>query len=223
MPATLSAVARKARITFPNLTYHVWANATAGSLLFRDDDDKNVAIELLREEVALSGWSCLAYVLMTTHYHVLLQPVNPTLSSGFGRLNLRYAQYFNKHYDLGGHVFARRFDSKVVEGEAGQLEVMRYIARNPTKARMCDKPEDYAWSSFGSMLGVFPPDGIADIEAALAPLNGSPEALRTYVAEDDPRVRRGQVLACPPALSAEQPDHLIVERAVRREIRPAVD
>jgi REP element-mobilizing transposase RayT len=190
-------VARKARITFPDLTYHVWANATAGSLLFRDDEDKSVAIELLREEVALSCWSCLAYVLMTTHYHVLLQPRKPTLSSGFRRFNLRYAQYFNRRYGLGGHVFARRFDSKVVEGEAGHLEVMRYIARNPTKARMCDEPEDYAWSSFGSTLGLFPRDGITDIEAALAPLNGSPDALRTYVAEGDPRVRRGQVLTCP--------------------------
>jgi putative transposase len=191
-------MARKLRITFPNLTYHVWANATAGSQLFRNDEDKNFATELLREEVALSEWSCLAHVLMTTHYHVLLRPQEPTLSRGFGRFNLRYARYFNKRYELGGHVFARRFESKVVEGPAGQLEVMRYIARNPIKARMCDEPEDYAWSSFGSTLGLFPPDGITDVESALAPLNGSAEAFRTYVAEQDPRVRRGQVLACPP-------------------------
>lgn len=167
-------------------------------MLFRDDDDKNFAIELLREDVALSGWLCLAYVLMTTHYHVLLELRKPTLSSGFGRLNLRYAQYFNKRYELGGHVFARRFDSKVVEGPAGQLEVMRYIARNPVKARMCKTPEEYPWSSFGSTLGVFPPDGITDVVAALAPLNGSPKSFRNYVAEEDPRARRGQVLACPP-------------------------
>jgi REP element-mobilizing transposase RayT len=192
-------VARTSRITFPDLTYHVWANANSGSSLFRDDDDKNFAIDLLREEVALSGWSCLAYVLMTTHYHVLLTPRNPTLSRGFGRLNLRYAQYFNKRYELGGHVFARRFDSKVVEGPGGRLEVLRYIARNPIKARMCDYPENYAWSSFGSTLGLFPPDGITDVAAALAALNGSPRALQKYVAEEDPRVRQGQVLACPPS------------------------
>jgi putative transposase len=198
-------VARKPRITFPDLTYHVWANAIAGALLFRDDDDKNVAIELLREEVVLSGWTCLAHVVMSTHYHVALRPSKPTLSSGFARFNLRYAQYFNKRHELGGHVFARRFDSKVVEGSSGQLEVMRYIARNPVKARMCEQPEDYAWSSFGSTIGLFPPDGITDIEAALAPLNGSPEAYRTYVAESDPRVRRGQVLACPPVGPKRQP------------------
>jgi hypothetical protein len=195
LAANLWVVARKARISFPRLTYHVWANAVSGHALFRDDVDKDVGLAFLREEVELSSWTCLAYVLMSTHYHVLLRPRKATLSSGFLRFNLRYAQHFNKRHDLRGHVFARRFESKVVEGPFGQLEVSRYIALNPTKAKMCDWPEDYPWSSYGATAGLSLPDGIVDLKAALAPLKGSRAAFHAFVAEGDVRERRGQVRA----------------------------
>ena len=171
----------------------MWANAISGSPLFRDEFDKNAALSMLRDEVELSGWRCLAYVLMSTHYHVLLRPTKDTLSSGFLRFNLRYAQHFNKRHGLRGHVFARRFESKVVEGAFGQLEVSRYLALNPTKAKMCKRPQDYPWSSFGATIGLRHADGIVDLEAALAPVKGSCAAYRAFVAEGDPRVRWGQV------------------------------
>ncbi len=165
--------------------------------MFRDDVDKDAAVRLLREEVAHSRWTCLAYVIMLTHYHLLLRLDEATLSSGFFRLNLRYARYYNRRYDRRGHVFERRFDARIVEGEADELETARYIALNPPRANMCALPEEYGWSSYGSIIGLYPRDPIVDLDAALAPVGGSRAAYRRFVEEGDPRRRRGQVRTRP--------------------------
>jgi REP-associated tyrosine transposase len=190
-------MARPLRVNLPGLTYHVWANAIAGARLFRDAHDKDVALRLLREEVELNKWTCLMYVLMSTHYHLLLRLREPTLSSGFLRFNLRYARYYNDRHGTRGHVFDGRFESKIVDGRDGELEVARYLAFNPVKANMCDVPQDYPWSAYGSLIGLFPRDRIVDSRAALAPVGGSSRAYRTYMEEPDPRKRWGQVCARP--------------------------
>jgi REP element-mobilizing transposase RayT len=190
-------MARPLRIDLPGLTYHVWAHATSGSTLFRDAIDKDSVLRFLRDEVRLSKWTCLAYAIMSTHYHLLLRQEDASLSRGFCRLNLRYARYYNARYGLRGHVFDRRFQTRVVEGPGDELETARYIALNPWRAHMCSLPEDYGWSSYGATIGLYPPDPIIDLEAALAPVAGSRAAYRRFVEEADPRVRRGQVRARP--------------------------
>jgi putative transposase len=183
-------MARALRVVTPGLTYHVWANGVHGMPIFREPQDKDVALMLLREEVELSDWTCLEYAVMTTHYHVMLRPNKETLSTGFQRFGIRYAQYYNKRYEQRGHVFETRFNSKLVDGPDAQLEVARYIALNPTRAKMCRLPQQYPWSSYGAIAGFYPKDPIVDLKAALAPMRGSRSAYRAYVEELDPRARR---------------------------------
>lgn len=182
-------MARALRIDEAGLTFHVWANGVNSLAVFRDHDDRDFAVRLLRDEVAISEWTCLEYVVMTTHYHVLLRLRKATLSSGFKRFNVRYAQYFNRKYARRGHVFDARFQSKLVDDRFGQLELARYLARNPVKAKICERPEDYQWSGYGATVGLFADDGIVDPGAALAPLRGSRSAYRRYVEEPDARKR----------------------------------
>jgi REP element-mobilizing transposase RayT len=174
----------------------VWINGVAGVAIFRDDEDKDALVRLLREEVAYSDWCCLEYAVMSTHYHVFLRPRKPTLSSGFQRLNVRYAQYYNAKHKRRGHVFGARFCSKIAEGLFAQLETIRYVALNPVKAHICERPEDYPWCGYGSTIGKYDDDRIVDVRAIVA-LFGSRAAYRRYVEEPDERVRWGQAGARP--------------------------
>jgi putative transposase len=185
-------MARVYRIDEPGLTFHVWANGVNSLAVFPDADDRDVAVQLLREEVEVSDWICLEYVVMTTHYHVLVRLRKATLSSGFKRFNVRYAQYFNKKYNRRGHVFDARFQSKIVVSKFSQLEVARYIARNPVKAGICACPHEYQWSGYGAAIGRFRDNGVVNIRALLALLGGTRAAYRKYVEELDERKRWGQ-------------------------------
>lgn len=171
------------------MTFHVWANGVANSFIFRDAVDRDWMLRLLREEVRLSRWTCLSYVVMSSHYHLMLRLNEATLSSGLQRLNYRYALHHNRRHGQRGHCFDQRFQSRLVVDDADELDLARYIALNPTRADLCRLPEDWPWSSYGAVAGLYPRDRIVDHNAALAPVRGSARRYRSFVEEVDPRLR----------------------------------
>jgi putative transposase len=183
-------VSRKVRVGEPGSTFHVWANGVANSFIFRDGVDRDWMLRLLREETRLSRWTCLSYVVMSSHYHLMLRLNEPTLSSGFQRLNYRYALHHNRRYAQRGHCFEQRFQSIPVGDAEDELETARYLALNPTRAEMCRVPEDWPWSSYGAVVGLYPRDRIIDLKAALVPAGGSQKTYRAFVEAVDPRLRR---------------------------------
>jgi REP element-mobilizing transposase RayT len=183
-------MARKQRIDEPGMTFHVWANGVAKSFIFRDDVDRDVMLRLLREEVKLSRWTCLSYAVLSSHYHLLLRLNESTLSTGFQRLHYRYARYHNHRYDLRGHCFEQRFQTTYVESAEDELAVARYIARNPPRAGLCSEPEGWPWSSYGAVIGLYPPDPIVDADTALAVAGGSRRRYQAAVEAADPRLMR---------------------------------
>ncbi len=187
-------MARSRRIDLPGQQTHVVQHGIGDARIFRDDDDMYEFLRLLGIELVRSSWTCLAYCLMSTHYHVVVQQADQSLSAGFQHLNSRYAQGFNKRHGRRGHVFEARFRSRVVDTFEYRCEVMRYVHLNPTRA-LHIPPEDYPWSDYGSTIGVRPRDPLVDPAIALEPfgrdLAVARRNYRAFVAERDPRIRRG--------------------------------
>ncbi len=91
---------------------------------------------------------------MTTHYHLLVRTPNPDLAAGMQRLNGHYAMGFNRRHSGRGHVFERRYASVPVTRESHLVELSRYLALNPVRAGLCDRPASWLWSSYRFFLGV---------------------------------------------------------------------
>jgi len=91
-------------------------------------------------------WECLAYCVLGTHYHLVLETRRESLSSGLHRLNWLYAMYFNARHGLFGHVFADRFSARVIESEEYLFDACAYVLLNPVKAGLCERPGDWPWS-----------------------------------------------------------------------------
>jgi putative transposase len=181
------------RIEEAGCTYHINANALDGMALFRDDLDRERFYDLLADQIIDSEWTLLEYTFMTTHYHLLLKIKKCTLSSGFKRLQSRYARAYNKRHDRRGVVWMRRFHDELIESERHLFETVRYIAQNAPRAQMVEVAEDWPWCSYGSSIGAYSADPIVDEKALLDLFGPNPTVarrrLREFVEEKDPRVR----------------------------------
>lgn len=60
----------------------------------------------------------------------------------------RIFRWYNVKYQRKGHLFQDRFKSETVDNETYFLTVIRYIHQNPVKAGICEKIDDYKYSSF---------------------------------------------------------------------------
>ena len=195
------------RIEEPGAIYHINAGALDGMSLFRDDVDRQLYYDLLADQIAASEWKLLEYTFMTTHYHLLIKIEKCTLSSGFKRLQSRYARGYNRRHERRGVVWMRRFFDVMIQSEPHLFETIRYIALNAPRAQMVEHAENWPWCSYGSAIGAYPPDPIVDEKALLALFAPDPKVarrrLREFVEEKDPRVRWRQTRVRRPS-DAEQ-------------------
>jgi putative transposase len=147
-------MARPLRIEFADALYHVTSRGNERRLIFRNDSDRIAFLAFLAEAVKRFGWSLTAWVLMTNHYHLVIQTPEPNLSRGMHWLNSRYAGWFNHRHKRSGHLFEGRFKSFLIEKEEYFSEVLRYVVLNPVRARMVARPEAYRWSSYRATAGL---------------------------------------------------------------------
>jgi len=84
---------------------------------------------------------------MTTHIHMVAVPESETSLALVLRDTMVFnAVYFNRKYGFTGHLWQARFYSCVL-GESHFWRAVRYVERNPVRAKMVLRGEDYRWSS----------------------------------------------------------------------------
>ncbi len=146
-------MARKQRIHYPGALYHVIARGNAGQQVFRQAEDYQAYIDLLRQYKQRYSFHLYAYVLMTNHIHLLLEVESVALARIMQGLQFRYTQLFNRKHHISGHLFQGRYKAIICERDAYLLELSAYIHLNPLRAGLTKKPSGYAWSSYGCYTG----------------------------------------------------------------------
>jgi putative transposase len=178
-------VPRPKRDPGPGL-FHVYTHCVwAAPGLFRSDVDRMAFLRQLARVIRGFGWTCIAYCLMDTHYHLIVDVPDPSLPLGMQSLNFRYAIGFNQTYGLRGHVLFERYGSRRIEGQADLLGTYKYVALNPVEANLCASPLDWVWSSYAGTVGRAAPQAFVEAALILGCMDGSRERraaqLRRYV------------------------------------------
>lgn len=145
---------RDHRIHSTNSWYHVVCRGNRKGPVFLDDEDRFLFAEILLDVLMNDKIICATYCLMDNHFHILLSTPEANISRAMQRLNGRYAQAFNKKYQLTGHLFQGRFYSSLVETEVHFLTIARYIELNPVTADLVGSPESWKWSGYRGLVGI---------------------------------------------------------------------
>lgn len=157
------------RCAIPGYPHHIRQRGVRKEPLFYDDSDFLVYIRNLKDGCTKHDLRIRAYGLMTNHIHVIGVPKTETsLSKALHAAHTNYSQYFNAKYGFVGHAWQGRPDYSAMD-EEHMWNAVRYVERNPVRARMVVRAEDYLWSSAAAHCGLrddilltddFPPPGI---------------------------------------------------------------
>jgi putative transposase len=135
-------------------TYHVWARGSNRQPIFAHDSDHVDFLSCLERVVMQANVRCLAYCLISNHYHLVLLTTDGELSRAMKALNGRYALRFNLRYGRDAHLFRNRFGATPQKTDSQLLWTLRYVVRNPVDAGLCGSPEQWKWSSYRASVGL---------------------------------------------------------------------
>ena len=149
------SVGRAHRVSIGGMIYHALNRANRGITLFEDVGDYAAFEGIIAEAHALVPVRILNYCVMPTHWHFVLWPERDHDLSAFMQwLTLTHTQRSHAHRaDTGsGHIYQGRFKSFIIETDEHLLTTSRYVERNPLRANLVSRAEDWRWSSLWHRL-----------------------------------------------------------------------
>jgi putative transposase len=147
---------RTARLDIPGLLYHVIVRGIERRPIFVDDRDRRFFLERFSALLLETDTQCLAWSLLTNHFHLVLRPQSASLATFMRRLLTSYALTFNLRHKRSGHLFQNRYKSLICDEESYVLELVRYVHLNPLRAgvvKSLEELDSYPWCGHAVVLG----------------------------------------------------------------------
>jgi putative transposase len=143
---------RSARQILGGYAYHILNRANGRLRLFRKDADFAAFDQIVAQAHERIPLRILGYVVMGNHWHFLVWPRRGRghqVAQFFRWLSITHAQRWHAHHGTTGmgHVYQGRFKSFPVAGDEHLLAVLRYIERNPLRAKLVRRAEAWRWGS----------------------------------------------------------------------------
>ena len=154
-------MARKPRIEFPGAFYHVIARGNNRQKIFACEEDYKYFLFFLKRTKERFKFTVYSYALMPNHFHLLIETGEVPLSKIMQSLQLNYTQYFNRRYKKSGHLFQGRYKAILCQKESYLLELIRYIALNPIRAKLAKSLVAWPWSSYAEIVAQRKPEIIS--------------------------------------------------------------
>ncbi|MFC1461419.1 transposase [Verrucomicrobiota bacterium] len=129
-------MSRPLRIDVADGWYHITNRGIDRRRIYGDDRDRKHFLDLLGVMHERYAVRVHAYVLMTNHYHLLIQTPEANASRAIQWLNVSHSVWYNRRHQRVGPLFQGRFQSVLIEGEgAWVLEACFYVHLNPIRLR----------------------------------------------------------------------------------------
>lgn len=143
---------RPLRIEYEGALYHITARGNEKKNIFCSKSDCEKFKFYLREAIEKYRCRLHCYVIMSNHYHLLIETLKANLSKIMHYINSSYSNYFNNKENRIGHLFQGRYRAILIDSENYLLEASRYLHLNPVRANIVKRPEDYPHSSYNSYI-----------------------------------------------------------------------
>ncbi len=169
---------RTSRALTGGIACHVINRGNGRQTVFHEQSDYEAFLKLLANSFARTPMRVLGFCLMPNHFHLVLWPRGDgDLGRWMQWLMTSHVRRHHKRHGSSGHIWQGRFKSFPVqrrrptraEQATGVLEtanplwtLLRYVERNPLRAGLVERAEDWPFSSLRWSLGTEPAPGWMD-------------------------------------------------------------
>jgi putative transposase len=216
---------RRPRTGTGGFVFHVMNRGARRLTLFERPADYAVFVAVLREATDRFPMRLLCWVAMPNHFHLVLWPrADDELSTFMAWATATHSRRWHlAHNTVGtGTIYQGRFKAIPVKDDRHFLTVCRYVERNPVRARLVSRVEDWEWSSAsrvsrpsGPFLHEWPVPRPAAWEDDVNVAETEPELRRLRDA-----IRRGTPFG-PDSWPKQTAEHLDWRNGLRRPGRPS--
>ncbi len=177
-------MARPLRIQYAGAVYHVTCRGNERKEIFRDDKDRESFIGILAQSKRTYNIQLYSYVLMSNHFHILVETPLGNLGEFMRHFNVTYTSYFNRRHKRVGHLYQGRYKSIIVDKNEYLSMLSRYIHLNPVRITTLRKKSDvekveylmgYRWSSLPGYINKKKKEEFIDYEMVLGEYGGDNE------------------------------------------------
>jgi len=135
--------------------YHVLNRGVGRATLFGKAGDYAAFEKILRQAWERLAMRLLSYTLMPNHWHLVVWPQQDgALSTYVQWLTVTHVRRWHAHYHSAGTgpIYQGRFKSFPIQDGDHFLTVCRYVERNPLRAKLVKRAEQWRWSSLWQRL-----------------------------------------------------------------------
>jgi len=146
---------RQPRAAPGGYVYHALNRAVARLPLFEKDADFDAFEQVIAQALDKHPIRLLSYCVMPNHWHFVLWPEKDDELTGFLRwLAHTHTQRWHAHHHSAGtgHLYQGRFKAFPIQRDDHLYTVLRYVERNPLRAGLVKRAENWRWCSLAHRL-----------------------------------------------------------------------
>jgi REP-associated tyrosine transposase len=142
---------RTARASVADYCYHVLNRGNGRAEVFHKEADYAAFHAMIAQACARLPMRVYGYCLMPNHFHFVLRPLaDGDLSRWMQWLMTTHVRRYRRHYGSSGHVWEGRFKAFPCQDDDHLITVLRYVERNPLRAGLVTKAQQWPWCSLHS-------------------------------------------------------------------------
>ncbi len=147
-PNRLSSGFSRCDAKIPERTFFATTVTWQRCALFRSDRASRLFLEVLFGYRDRDIFQLYEYVIMPDHVHLLLTPnANVSLERAMQFIKGGYSHRHRKETGSNSEIWERSFTNHRIRDWNDYERHQRYIHLNPVRARLCELPEEYPYSS----------------------------------------------------------------------------
>lgn len=141
---------RTARALTGGVCCHVLNRGNGRAMVFHNEADYGALAALIPRACERVAMRVIAWCLMPNHFHLVVWPhEDGDLARWMQWLMTSQVRRHHRRHDTSGHIWQGRFKCFPAQSDAHLWRVVRYVERNPLRAGLVARAEDWPWSSLG--------------------------------------------------------------------------